>query len=214
MAQRRSPGSQFLPMLSRDDAKRVFTDKIGTPIALMMGRLGISPNGLTVFGVVIAGSAAYLASIGQLWGAGAILLFSSVFDLFDGALARATGRVSSFGALLDSSIDRVSEAVVLLGLLAYYLARDDEIGVILVYIALPASFMVSYVWARSEGLGIANSVGVMTRTERVMLMVGGLVAGHWAPTVLLVVLGVMAALAAITAGHRLLHASSTFRRSK
>ncbi|HIM17106.1 MAG TPA: CDP-alcohol phosphatidyltransferase family protein, partial [Dehalococcoidia bacterium] len=103
-------------MLGREDAKRMFTDNMGTPIALMLGRLGITPNALTVFGVVIAGSAAYLASIGQFWGAGAILLFSSVFDLLDGALARASGTVSSFGALLDSSIDRISEAVVFLGL--------------------------------------------------------------------------------------------------
>ncbi|MCH7800519.1 MAG: CDP-alcohol phosphatidyltransferase family protein [Chloroflexi bacterium] len=201
-------------MLGRDDAKRIFTDKIGTPIALAMGRLGVTPNALTVFGVVIAGSAAYLASIGQFWGAGAILLFSSVFDLFDGALARATGRVSSFGALLDSSIDRVSEAVVFLGLLAYYLARDNDQGVILVYLALAGSMMVSYVRARSEGLGIECRVGIMTRTERVMLMIGGLIVGHWLPAALLIVLGVVAALSMVTAGHRLLHASATFRKIK
>jgi len=201
-------------MLGREDAKRMFTDNMGTPIALMMGRLGITPNALTVFGVVIAGSAAYLASIGQLWGAGAILLFSSVFDLFDGTLARASGTVSSFGALLDSSVDRISETVVFLGLLAYYLARDDNQGVVLVYLALAGSVMVSYVRARSEGLGIENKVGVMTRTERVFLMVGGLVIGHWAPVVLEVVLGVIAGLAMITAGHRLLHAAATFRKSE
>ena len=201
-------------MLGREDAKRIFTDNMGTPIALIMGRLGITPNALTVFGVVIAGSAAYLASIGQLWGAGTILLFSSVFDLFDGALARASGTVSSFGALLDSSVDRISETVVFLGLLAYYLARDDNQGVVLVYLALAGSIMVSYVRARSEGLGIENKVGVMTRTERVFLMVGGLVIGHWVPVVLEVVMGVIAGLAMITAGHRLLHAAATFRKSE
>ena len=74
--------------------------------------------------------------------------------------------------------------------------------------------MVSYVRAKSEGLGIENKVGVMTRTERVFLMVGGLVIGHWAPVVLLVVLGVIAGLAMITAGHRLLHAAATFRKSE
>ena len=214
MASRAAISIRIPPLLIRDDAKRIFTDKIGTPIALFMGRLGITPNALTAFGVVIAGSAAYLASIGQLWGAGAVLLFSSVFDLFDGALARATGRVSSFGALLDSSIDRVSEAVVFLGLLAYYLARDNDQGVILVYLALAGSMMVSYVRARSEGLGIECKVGIMTRTERVMLMIGGLIVGHWAPTALLIVLGVVAALSMVTAGHRLLHASTSFRNVK
>jgi CDP-diacylglycerol--glycerol-3-phosphate 3-phosphatidyltransferase len=201
-------------VLGREDAKRIFTDNIGLPIALFMGRLGISPNGLTVFGVVIAGSAAYLASIGQFWGAGAILLFSSVFDLFDGALARATDRVSPFGALLDSSIDRVSEAVVFLGLLAYYLARDDDTGVILVFVALAASLMVSYVRARSEGLGIENRVGIMTRTERVILLVAGLIIGHWVPVVLLIAVGVMAVLAMVTTAHRIFHASTVLRKSK
>ena len=134
--------------------------------------------------------------------------------MFDGALARSSGTVSSFGALLDSSVDRISETVVFLGLLAYYLARDDNQGVVLVYLALAGSVMVSYVRARSEGLGIENKVGVMTRTERVFLMVGGLVIGHWAPVVLEVVLGVIAGLAMITAGHRLLHAAATFRKSE
>ena len=201
-------------MPGRDDAKRFFTDKIGMPIALSMGRLGITPNALTVFGGVIAGSAAYLASIGQRWGAGAILLFSSVFDLFDGALARATGRVSSFGALLDSSIDRISEVVVFLGLLAYYLARDNDQGVILVYLALAGSLMVSYVRARSEGLGIECRVGIMTRTERVVLMIVGLIVGHWVPAALLIVLGTVAVLSLVTTGHRLLHASATFRKTR
>jgi len=201
-------------VLGRDDAKRIFTDNFGLPIALFMGRMGISPNGLTVFGVVIAGSAAYLASIGQFWGAGAILLFSSVFDLFDGALARATDRVSPFGALLDSSIDRVSEAIVFLGLLGYYLTRDDDTGVILVFVALAASLMVSYVRARSEGLGIENRVGIMTRTERVILLVGGLIVGHWVPVVLLIAVGAMAVLAMVTTAHRLFHASAVLRKSK
>jgi CDP-diacylglycerol--glycerol-3-phosphate 3-phosphatidyltransferase len=201
-------------VLGREDAKRIFTENFGLPIALFMGRLGISPNGLTLFGVVIAGSAAYLASIGQFWGAGAILLFSSVFDLFDGALARATDRVSPFGALLDSSIDRVSETIVFLGLLVYYLADEDDTGVILVFVALASSLMVSYVRARSEGLGIENRVGIMTRTERVILLVGGLIIGHWVPVVLLIALGVMAVLAIVTTGHRILHASAVLRKSK
>ena len=74
--------------------------------------------------------------------------------------------------------------------------------------------MVSYVRARSEGLGIECRVGIMTRTERVMLMIGGLIVGHWLPAALLIVLGVVAALSMVTAGHRLLHASDTFRKIK
>ena len=96
-----------------------------------------------------------------------MLVFSSIFDLLDGALARATGKVTRFGALLDSVVDRVSEAIVLFGLLVYYVSSDVTAGVLLVYLALASSVMVSYLRARSEGLGVDCEVGVMTRARSV-----------------------------------------------
>ena len=162
---------------------------------------------VTLAGLAIAGAGAYMIAIGHWWGGGLIVLFAGVFDLFDGALARATGKVSDFGALLDSTIDRVSEAVVLLGLLAYYLSTDDDLGSILVYVALVGSIMVSYMRARSEGLGIDCKVGVMTRPERVAAIGIGLIVGHWQPVVVMAVLGVIGALTTVTAAHRLIHTS-------
>jgi len=173
--------------------------------------LGLTPNALTLSGLLISGLGAYLASVGQLWGAGLVLVFSSFFDLLDGALARATGKVTRFGALLDSVVDRVSEAIILFGLLVYYVSGDVTAGVLLVYLALASSVMVSYLRARSEGLGVDCEVGVMTRAERVAILSAGLVAGHWVPNLLLAALATVTALSMVTSVHRSLHARSALR---
>ena len=194
-------------MMGRDSARQAVADYVERPVARLLARLGLTPNLVTLIGLAIAGAGAYTIAIGQWWVGGLIVLFAGVFDLFDGALARATGKASDFGALLDSTIDRVSEAVVLLGLLAFYLSADDDLGAILVYVALVGSIMVSYMRARSEGLGIDCKVGVMTRPERVAAVGIGLIVGHWLPVVVLVVLGAIGALTTITAVHRLVHTS-------
>ncbi|MXX53577.1 MAG: CDP-alcohol phosphatidyltransferase family protein [Dehalococcoidia bacterium] len=192
-------------MIGRDDARRALSNYVETPVALLMGRVGLTPNLVTIIGLLIAGVAAYLIAVGLWWAGGLVALFAGIFDMFDGALARNTGRASDFGALLDSTIARVSEAVVLLGVLAFYLASDNDWGAMLVYAALVGSIMVSYMRARSEGLGIECKVGVMQRPERVALTGLGLVVAHWIPVVMLVVLGVIAALTTVTAIHRLVH---------
>lgn len=194
-------------MTARDSARQAVADYVERPVARLLARLGLTPNLVTLIGLALAGCGAYTIAVGNWWAGGLIVLFAGVFDLFDGALARATGRVSDFGALLDSTIDRVSEAVVLLGLLAYYLSTDDDLGSILVYVALVGSIMVSYMRARSEGLGIDCKVGVMTRPERVAAVGIGLIVGHWVPVVVLVVLGLIGALTTATAIHRLVHTS-------
>ena len=193
--------------MNRVAARRVLSSYVETPVAAFLARLGLSPNAVTLAGLLVAGGAAYLLSIGQLWAGGIVLLTSGVFDLFDGALARATGRESKFGALLDSVTDRVSEVVVLLGLLVFYLNRDSTEGVVLVYVALAGSIMVSYLRARSEGLGIECKVGVMTRPERVAVLGLGVIVGHWWPTTILIVLGIIAGLTIFTSAQRLFHAS-------
>ena len=192
-------------MIGRDEARRALSNYVETPVALLMGRMGLTPNLVTIIGLLIAVAAAYLIAVGQWWAGGLVALFAGIFDMFDGALARNTGRASNFGALLDSTIDRVSEAVVLLGVLAFYLTSDNDWGAMLVYAALVGSIMVSYMRARSEGLGIECKVGVMQRPERVALTGLGLIVAHWIPVVMLIVLGVIAALTTVTAIHRLVH---------
>ena len=193
--------------MSRIAARRVISSYVEVPVATLLARLGLSPNSITLAGVLVAGASAYLLSAGYLWAGGVVLLASGVFDLFDGALARVTNRVSRFGALLDSVSDRVSEVAVLLGLLVFYLGRDDStLGAVLVYAALAGSLMVSYLRARAEGLGIECKVGVMTRPERVATLGFGLIIGHWWVTAILVVLGLIAALTIFTSVQRLFHA--------
>ncbi len=198
-------------MIGRDDARRAISNYVEIPVALLLGRMGLTPNFVTIIGLLIAGLAAYLIGVGQWWAGGLVALFAGIFDMFDGALARNTGRVSDFGALLDSTIDRVSEAVVLLGVLVYYLSKDNDLGAMLVYGALTGSIMVSYMRARSEGLGIQCKVGVMTRPERVALTGLGLIAAHWIPVVMLIALGVITSLTMLTAIHRLAHTWRTLK---
>ena len=192
-------------MSSRERARRAVSVYVELPVARCMERVGLTPNLVTLIGLLIAVGGAWLVAVGEWWMGGIVVLFGGVFDMFDGALARMTGRASKFGALLDSVVDRVSEAVALFGILAYYLMSDNDVGAALAYAAIIGSLMVSYMRARSEGLGIDCKVGVMTRPERVAAIGFGLIAAHWIPVVMPVVLGTIGALAAVTAVHRLIH---------
>jgi archaetidylinositol phosphate synthase len=154
---------------------------IAVPIALALGRLGLTPNALTVLGFGISLIAAFAAAQ-QAWAAaGLLVIFGGVFDLFDGALARATNKVSRLGAFLDSVFDRAGEAVLYLGIAIGSLAGDFELGAILAVAAMGASFMVSYTRAKSEslgftpGTGMAN-VGVAPREVRLVILTIGLLA--------------------------------------
>ena len=191
--------------MNRVSARQALSTYIEQPVAGALARLGVSPNAVTLAGLLGAAISAWLISAGMLWAGGLAMLFAGALDLFDGALARSTGRDSAFGALLDSVVDRVSEIVVLLGVLLYYLRGDSLEGAVLVYLAMGGSIMVSYLRARSEGLGIDCKVGIMTRPERVAALGIGLVIGHWLPVVVLVVLGAIAALTILTTAQRLFH---------
>ncbi len=143
---------------------------------------------------------AYLASVELLLAAGLLLLAASAMDMLDGALARLTGKESRFGAVLDSVSDRLSEAAVLLGLLVLYLRTDSDAGAVLVFVALVTSFMVSYIRARGEGLGVQTDVGLMTRPERLVVLSLGLVVDQ-----VMVALAVILLLSLLTAGQRFHH---------
>ena len=191
--------------MDRTSARRALSSYLEAPAVGLVDRLGLSPNGVTLLGLLVAGGSAYLLSVGHLLAGGLVLLASGSLDLLDGALARSTGRVSASGALLDSVVDRISEAVVLLGLLVFYLRDSSTEGAVLVYLALVGSMMVSYLRARAEGLGIECKTGVMTRPERVIILVAGLVVAHWWPVTVLVVLATIAMFTFLTSGQRLVH---------
>jgi CDP-diacylglycerol--glycerol-3-phosphate 3-phosphatidyltransferase len=152
---------------------------VAVPIALVFGRLGLTPNALTLIGFGIAIVAAIAASQ-QAWiAAGLLVIFGGVFDLFDGALARATNKVSRLGAFLDSVFDRAGESILYIGIAVGSLAAGFDEGAILAAAAMGTSFMVSYTRAKSEslgftpGTGMAN-VGVAPREVRLVILTLGL----------------------------------------
>jgi len=159
---------------------RTRVKKLGEPIALFFGRLGLTPNGLTLIGFGITVLGAILVGL-QWWLIGGIVVFAGgVFDMFDGTLARATGKVSPLGAFMDSVFDRWGEAVVYVGIVwGGVIAGVDGIAV-LAAAAMGAAFMVSYTRAKSEGLGFTEgtgmaAVGLMPREVRLVVLSLGLI---------------------------------------
>lgn len=188
---------------------RKWSRNIVTPIAQGLGRVGLTPDMLTVIGfffnVIVA---AVLARGENWWLLGAILLvLSSAFDALDGSLARATAKVTVFGAFLDSTLDRFSEAVIYLGILYAYLttATPHTLEPILIYLTIVGSLMVSYTRARAEGLGLQLKEGLFTRLERIVVLVVGLaLTPFFGMSAVLVVLFVLAIGTNVTAVQRLL----------
>ncbi len=215
--------------ISNDTRSRV--KKVGEPIALFFGRLGLTPDGLTLIGFGITAVGAILLGL-QLWVVGGLVVFAGgVFDMFDGTLARATGRVSKIGAFMDSVFDRAGEALVYVALVAGLAASGWANAPIFAAAAMASAFLVSYARAKSEGLGFSAgtgmaAVGVMPREIRLVLLCGGLVvggllgtqavgeggsqgsAGAAMPTGILVIEGALAIIAVgatITVVQRILH---------
>src|ERR1700730_12973641 len=180
--------------------------------ARFLGRLGFSPNGLTIAGSVLTASVGLLVAQGWFLAAGICLWLFSATDTLDGALARATNRVSVFGAFLDSVCDRYAEAAVFFGLVWWYQTSGNALGVALAYLALVGSLMVSYARARAEGVGLqAADVGWFQRPERIILLGVGLLVAPLAPSALIIVLGLLAVLTTITVLQRVLHVARSSR---
>jgi CDP-diacylglycerol--glycerol-3-phosphate 3-phosphatidyltransferase len=185
-----------------------------SPIAKTIASLGITANMVTLFGLVVNLMAAFCFATGRLVLAGILILFGGSFDMMDGAVARARKITNSAGALLDSVIDRYSEAVIFLGALIYFYRLPNLSGVILVFAAVIGSILVSYVRARAEGLRIECKVGLMQRPERIVLLALGVLAQGLLPAqfgslqtsglILISVFGILAVTSHITAIHRLI----------
>jgi CDP-diacylglycerol--glycerol-3-phosphate 3-phosphatidyltransferase len=198
MASRATEGSLF----TGDERARI--KRIGEPIALFLGRLGFTPDALTVAGFGIVLAAAFAAAAGQWALTALILIFGTLFDGLDGTLARATGKTSDFGAFLDSTMDRAGEAVIYAGIAAgaAMSGKTEVIG--LATLALGTGSLVSYVRARGEGLGVCANIGIAQRAERAaVLIIGLLVGGLAAPTWLTAALLIISVASAITVVQRI-----------
>lgn len=156
---------------------RQFAEQIVRPLAA----LGLTPNMATLLGLVLNCLAAWILATGNLRWGGALVLFAGIFDMFDGALARVRNQKTIFGAFFDSTLDRYSEGIVLLGLILFALTQPASAArtwtVVLAYAAGLGSLMVSYARARAEGLGLQMKSGLMARPERVVLLSVGLILG-------------------------------------
>ncbi len=197
-------------MFSRRIQQRVrqFVTLIMRPLA----QLGITPNTLTLIGMLLSIVTAGVIAQGYLLVGGWLVLFAGLFDLFDGALARAQNASTMFGAFLDSTLDRYSESIILFGLFWYTLrtptlhehlwpfANEQTWMLSSIYIAVIGSLMVSYAKARAEGLGLECKTGLLARPERVVILAIGLLTG----TVIWAML-LLAVFANVTAVERIMH---------
>ncbi|MDQ7029955.1 MAG: CDP-alcohol phosphatidyltransferase family protein [Ardenticatenia bacterium] len=143
-------------------------------VARLVATSGVSPNALTVMGFAFTAGVAVVLAQGAFVVGGVLLIVSALFDTLDGGVARATGRVSPFGAFLDSTLDRWAEALLYGGLLWWFWQQNQGLEATLAYATIIGSLLVSYTRARAEGLGIECKVGWFTRFERIAILVLGL----------------------------------------
>ena len=176
-----------------------------------LARLGVQPNTVTTVGLALSFVAA--AAVWQgLWPWAAVLvLVASAFDMLDGALARVSDRRTTFGAFFDSTLDRLAEAAICLGLIGYFLGLQDDLTVLGAALMLVGSQMVSYTRARAEGLGLECSVGWFQRPERVIALGLALLFPANLLIVLKIVIWLLAILTLLTTVQRVLHVRSQLR---
>ena len=192
-------------MMTLAEFRKIAARQITEPLMATIKRSRLKPNTLTWTGLAISIIAAGTIATNHLLISGFLVLLSGLFDILDGALARLTNQTSRFGALLDSTFDRISEAVLLLGLLALYVRSGGTLEMILIFLALVGSFLTSYVRARAEGLGIDCPVGLFTRAERVIILALGLVLNQFYKFSILIALLVLVILGFVTVGQRLFY---------
>lgn len=192
-------------MASLAEIRKDIGCRITDPIVGVLSRTGLSPNAFTSIGLAVNIAAAYLIATAHFLLGGILILVSGLFDLFDGALARFTDRATKFGAILDSTVDRISEAAIFCGLLVWYVPKGGTLEIVLIFAALVGSFLVSYVKARGEGLGLDCRVGLFTRAERVIVLAVGLLVNQWVSQSIIIVLWILVVFVYVTVVQRLLY---------
>jgi CDP-diacylglycerol---glycerol-3-phosphate 3-phosphatidyltransferase len=161
------------------------------PIALSLARLGLTPNAVTVLGFLLTAAVAVVLATGRTQLAGVLLIGTLAFDAVDGTLARLTGTASRFGAFLDSTLDRWAEVALYSALVWFFLENGQDKGVLLATAAMATSLLVSYTRARAEGVGIQCKEGLLTRFERMVLLIAGLILNQviWALAIIAILAG-------------------------
>jgi CDP-diacylglycerol---glycerol-3-phosphate 3-phosphatidyltransferase len=191
---------------------RAAVGRVADPVARALLRAGVTPDAVTVVGTLGVLVAATFAALGHLLVATIIATVSALTDILDGAMARARGTSSRFGAFLDSSMDRVADGAIFASL-AYWLFTTGEPGAAVgALLVLVTSQVISYVRARAEALGLTANVGLIERPERLIAIgVGGLCAGFGWPVGMYIVLWTLGVLSVVTVGQRIVH---VYRQAK
>ena len=196
-------GESVLPAWVKESGRAALA-----PVVRLAMALHLTPNTITVIGLVITIVASALVGAGWLLLGAAILTAGSLLDAVDGALARATGGGTDFGSFLDSTLDRAGEGILYIGIGVWLLTSQPQPlwPVMAVMLALTASFLVSYAHARAQGIGLSADVGLAPRTERlVIVIVGVALAGLGFTPGLVAALAIIAALGAVTVIQRIWH---------
>ncbi len=192
-------------MINLAEFRKIAARRITEPLKTTLIKSRLKPNTLTWLALAISIIAAGTIATNHLLIGGFLVLLSGLFDILDGALARLTNQATRFGALLDSTFDRISDAVLLLGLLVLYLMSGSTIEMVLIFLALVGSFLTSYVRARAEGLGINCPVGLFTRAERVIILALGLLLNPLYEFSIFIALLIVVVLGFVTVGQRLIY---------
>ncbi len=192
-------------VLPHGEPRRSFSYKdtfrqIIRPLARVLSAIRVRPDALTVAGWVLSVGAATLFALGYTKTAGAVMLFAGLFDALDGAVARESNLMSSFGAFLDSTLDRLSESAIFVGIVFFYASSWRPYEALIAGLAMTFSLMTSYTRARAEGLGFECEVGLLERAGRVVILsvfslTGILIAG----------VGLVAVGALVTTAQRIFH---------
>lgn len=191
------------PVTKLSEARKSIANYLTRPAVRLLAKTPVTPNTISWFGFSLAVGAAVLIIVGYPFAAGFVVLVAGFFDILDGALARSTDRVTRFGIVLDSTLDRLAEVVLLLGILVLYAREQSIAGIIVVGLALAGSLLVSYIRAKAEALGLECQVGLFTRAERVVVLALGLLLAQ-IDYVLIVTLAIIALFSFITISQRLL----------
>jgi CDP-diacylglycerol--glycerol-3-phosphate 3-phosphatidyltransferase len=189
------------------DIRKFAASKITGPLIPFLSKTGLTPDILTWTGLFVIIIAAAMVATNYLLVGGLLVLLSGLFDILDGALARFTKKITRFGALLDSTFDRLSEALLLIGILILYINGEHALEILLIFVVMTGSFLISYIRARAEGLGIECQTGLFTRAERVIILALGLMINQ-----IVITLIILAVFTSVTVVQRLVHAWQQLRK--
>ncbi len=196
-------------MINHFNLRNILLKKIEHTISILLIKIGITANILTILGFLLAILAGAFIVFNYLVLGGIFLLVSSMFDMLDGAIARASKTTSLFGAFLDSTLDRISEFLIFSSILIYYLINDSNniIPIILCITSIGTSFLVSYTRARAESLQVKYTVGIFTRAERIIVLFLGIILSPIVTLDTIVIsLAIITALSFVTMLQRMIYA--------